>query len=148
LTIGKFTLYSFIYILYKLYQAIIPLAAMLGWVLCAYACIFGTVLGGTLFNYFTSLFATPTQSWTSVMNPLVTILTIKSYRKAVLHLFCSCRMPNGISPMAFGGFIGTDPTGGQAVIITGTDPVQSTIQTTAAGQKYAATDQSRGTERM
>jgi hypothetical protein len=119
-----------------LLQAIIPLAAMLGWVLCAYACIFGAVSAGNFFNYFTSLFATPTQNWTSVLNPLVTILTIKSYRKAVIRIIFCGRAPIAITPTTFGG-AGTGPAGSSRGRHphSSAGPIKSITQADAA-QKY------------
>ena len=65
----------------------IPLIEIVGWLLCMYTCLLGRLLidptGGL--NMF-SLVAFPIQNWISVLNPLVTLVLIHSYRKAFINL--------------------------------------------------------------
>lgn len=57
---------------------------MFCWCACTYACVFGYATKLEWFNAFSSLSATPMQCWISVFNPLVTMLTVMPYRRAVL----------------------------------------------------------------
>lgn len=70
-------------------QSMIPVLAMFCWGACSYACIFGYATNLEWFNVFSALTATPIQCWISVFNPLVTILTVMPYRRAVRSACCA-----------------------------------------------------------
>jgi hypothetical protein len=67
-------------------QAAIPVIALIGWTYCFYNCVVGDALPREWNTLVTGVGFNPPQVWISVLNPVVTFMTVKPYKKALRQI--------------------------------------------------------------